>query len=134
MRRACSVAGQMKITNAYDLPEAIVRAARSDRYSRGRARMSVTQLIDSPRVQALRAKHRDDMVEDVTDRIWALLGTAVHHLLEMGAGDEHIVEERLYTTVLGCTISGGVDIQDLDGDKKGVIDYKVTSTWSLMFD
>ena len=33
------------------------------------------------------------MTTDVVDRIWALLGTAVHHLLEKGAAEGHIPED-----------------------------------------
>ena len=120
----------MQITNRYNLPEAIANAARRDTYSRGASRISVTQLISSPRIEALRSVHHDKMVVDITDRIWALLGTAVHHILEVGAEEGHTSEERLFTEVDGWTISGAVDIQ-ADG---GIIDYKCTSVYSVMND
>ena len=42
------------ITNKYGLPEAFVNFAKLDKYSKGDADISVTQLIDSPRVLLMR--------------------------------------------------------------------------------
>lgn len=123
----------MKITNKHNLPWALVRAARRDTYSKGESRKSVTQLINSPRIDVLREKHKVEREADIVDQIWALLGTAVHHILDQGAEDGHITEERLYAEVLGWTISGQVDVQYENG-VPGIIDYKVTSVWSVMFD
>lgn len=121
----------MKITNNHNLPWALVNAARRDTYSRGQSRKSVTQLINSPRIDILRDQHHGEMEADITDRIWALLGTAVHHILERGADESHTPEERLFATVKGWVISGQVDVQH---DDPGIIDYKVTSVWSVMYD
>lgn len=128
----------MKLTNKHGLPEYIVRAARSDKYSNGGAWRSVTDLINSPRVSQLRRKHWNDMEEDVTDKIWALLGTATHHLLDE-ANKEDTTEERLFLEVDGKLISGGVDVQKTYIDKDGithvrVMDFKVTAAYSVMKD
>ncbi len=121
----------MKITNRHNLPEAIYRAAKRDDYTRGDSRVSVTQLIGSPRISALRAKHHADMTTDVVDRIWSMLGSAVHHLLERGADEGQVAEERLFADVAGWRVSGGIDVQDLP---HVIRDYKVTSVWSVMYD
>ena len=47
------------ITNKYGLPEAFVNFAKLDKYSKGNADISVTQLIDSPRVLLMREEHKD---------------------------------------------------------------------------
>ena len=123
----------MKITNRHNLPWALVKAARRDNYSRGASRKSVTQLISSPRIDILREKYASQMEADVTDRIWALLGSAVHYLLEQGAAEDHTPEERLFADCNGWIISGAVDVQHEDG-VPGIIDYKVTSVYSVMYD
>ena len=39
--------------------------------------ISVTQLIDSPQILSLRKENRDKISEDVSDRVWAVWGSAV---------------------------------------------------------
>ena len=41
----------MKITNKTGLPDSFLNFARDDKYTKGKADISVTTLIDSPRVQ-----------------------------------------------------------------------------------
>tara|TARA_S200002703_G_C3777934_1_gene239578 strand:- start:321 stop:1208 length:888 start_codon:yes stop_codon:yes gene_type:complete len=123
----------MEFTNNYNLPQAFVDFARNDKYSKGKADISVTTLIDSPRVRILREKHHEDRVVDVVDNIWALFGTAVHHVLESTKPSENvIVEERLFTKVDGWVLSGAIDHQKINGQTIEITDYKVTSVWSVI--
>ena len=126
-----------KITNNLGLPQTLVNLARRDRYSRGKSRLSVTQIIDSPRVRVLREKHEDEIVTDVSEMVWPLVGQALHHVVEQGADSEHLPEERLFLNVNGWTISGGVDLQCLGVEPDGTVaviisDYKLTSAWAIM--
>jgi len=125
----------MVITNKFGLPEPIANFARSDKYTKGTADISVTSLIDSPRINVLRNAHAGEINTDVSELIWALFGTAVHHVLESTDDSENImVEERLYTELGGWTLSGALDHQELlpDGTVR-ITDYKVTSAWSIIF-
>lgn len=63
----------MKITNEYGLPEAFLNFARDDKYTKGKADISVTTLIDSPRVRLMKDKHNSDIVSDVVDKVWPCL-------------------------------------------------------------
>lgn len=124
----------MKITNRFNLPETLVRAVLDDEYDKGDSRMSVTQLISPPRVVQLQEANRNLLEQDVVDRIPALLGTAVHKIVEKGSKDipNHIVEERMFAEVLGWKISGAVDLQVLHDDgTRSIFDYKVTSVYSV---
>ena len=47
----------------------------------------------------------------MADRIFAILGTAVHTVLEQGAPEDSIVEERLHMEIDGLKISGAIDLQ-----------------------
>jgi hypothetical protein len=121
----------MKITNRFNLPDAFYNFARNDKYSRGKADISVTTLIDSPRVRLMRDKYNDQLETDASDMIWALFGTAVHHVLESADDPSHVImEERLYAEVAGWILSGALDHQEVlpDGTIQ-ITDYKVTSAW-----
>ena len=120
----------MKITNHHNLSQPIVQALSRDDYTRGASHRSVTQLIDSPRIRILRERHWDELTEDISEKMWSVLGTAVHRIFEDYAGDDVISEERLFVEVDGWVISGAIDVQDQDGP----IDYKCTSVWSVIHD
>ena len=114
-----------QLTNRYNLPRPLVRALERDPYNRGDCDISVTQLIQPPRKVELERQHTSEMVEDASDRLYALYGQIAHTILERAA-DSSIVEKRLYAKCLGWQISGQVDlIEDL------VTDYKLTTVWSV---
>ena len=119
----------MKLTNQFGLPEPFFRAVLNDKYSRGHAHYSVTDLIRPPRITILSRRHWEEIEEDVSERIWALLGRAVHAILEAAEPDNALTEERLFAEVAGRTISGASDLFH-DGV---VSDYKVTSIWTRIF-
>lgn len=118
----------MNITNVYNLPAAIVRAVESDPYVGG-GDISCTKLIDAPQIRTLLAEHKDRVVVDVSERVWALLGQAVHTILERAGLREQgmVIEERLYAKMLGWDVSAQFDRMQVD---EGIItDYKVTTVF-----
>ena len=124
----------MLITNKANLSQPLVDAVLNDGYSRGNSDISVTQLIDPPRKVELIRRHDDKLEEDVSDRIFALFGQAIHTILERAdrTGD---VENRLYATVGPWTVSGQFDrvalIEDVEG-KHVLQDYKTAKVGELM--
>jgi hypothetical protein len=123
----------MQITNRYNLPSAIVNNVLNDEYSRGDAMISVTQLLNSPRIVLLQRVNESKMVTDVVDRVPSMLGTAMHKVLEKGANPGEIVEERFFFEILGWKVSGAVDLQiPKDDGTWEVNDYKITSVYSVM--
>lgn len=124
----------MKISNNYNLPQSFLDFARNDKYSKGDADISVTTLIDSPRIRKMREHYADERSVDVVDMIWPLFGTAVHHILESGDTDKNVIsEERLYADVDGWKLSGAIDRQTIEGNNIEIMDYKVTSVWSVIY-
>ena len=123
----------MKITNKFGLPQPFLTAIERDSYSRGEANISVTQLIASPRINALRQKHYADMTIDVSDRFWALMGQAIHAILESGGDDRHLTEERLFADAEGWIVSGAIDLQRTGEKPNGIRlnDYKFTTVSTL---
>ena len=122
----------MKITNKYGLPQTIVNALERPTYSKGRADISVTELIAPPQLVALKRKHADELESDASDMVWSLFGSAVHTILEQGADEDHLLEERLYESIQGWVLSGAVDVQRLRDDGIDILDYKVVKAYSVM--
>ena len=121
----------MRITNHFDLPEAFVRFEERNAHTREGADISVTELIDSPRIHTLKERHKDHIEEDISGRVMSLLGTAVHTVLEQGAPANCTVEERLFTMIDGVKVSGQIDLQSPSGDGILISDYKTTSVFAV---
>lgn len=120
----------MRVTNKFGLPDAIARAVANDPYNlEDTGDISVTRLIDSPRVRGLSMLHAADLEEDASERIWALLGQAVHAVIERADVDS-VTEKRLYADIGGWRVSGKFD--RLSVDDNTLTDYKVTSVWSVL--
>lgn len=122
----------MTITNIYNLPQPLMNLFGKEKYTKGDARLSVTELIGSPRVSILREANAHNVTEDITDRFWALMGTNIHRILEQGGDAEHIPEERLFVNIDGWNVSGGIDLQKIEGGKISIIDWKFVSVLSVM--
>ena len=120
------------LTNTNNLPRSIVDAVQNDPYSGG-GDISATKLIDAPQVRRLGFLHADEITVDVSDRVWTLLGQAMHTVLERaGLRQEGMVaEQRLFATVEGpygpWQVSGQFDVLDLE--RRALVDYKVTTTY-----
>jgi len=122
----------MKLTNVHSLPETIINVIRRPEYNKGKSNMSVTELLNSPRIVQLKRKHWNDLTEDAADMVWSIFGTAIHGVLEHGKDDHHIVEERIHVELDGMHISGAIDLQEVEEDGIVVSDYKTTSAWAVM--
>lgn len=118
----------MKLTNKLGLPSSIVNAIARDPYTKGDAHISVTTLVGPARKRVLELVHGDELTEDVSDRIWSLLGQLAHSILERHDADGW-TEERLFMTRHGWRISGQFDRVLVEGEL--IQDYKLTSTYSI---
>ena len=121
----------MKLSNHQNLPEPLVRAVQwSDRDREG-CDYTVTELLRPARQVALEQIHRDEITEDVSDRLWLLLGSAGHHVLERASNGKGIVEERAITEVevdgVRFVVGGQIDYGVSDTT---LWDYKFTSVWA----
>ncbi len=129
----------MIFTNRTALPEHINHVLKAaflnDAYDapKGEKVISVTTLIGPAQKRILERRHKDDLQMDVLDTIPALLGQALHHILERAGQDAPtaIPEERLQTMHDGWTISGKSDLYETKDHI--LIDYKNSSVWSYIF-
>ena len=116
----------MQITNNAGLPQALVDAVTNDPYQQS-GHISVTGLIQPPRIRQLTMRH--DITVDASDRIWMLLGSNVHEIIERTNNKDALQEERLSMVVEGWRLTGATDLYD-----NGIItDFKTTSVWSVLF-
>lgn len=122
----------MKLTNKYNLPQTFVNVLNRPTYTKGKAHLSATEIINSPRIVQLKKIHWDNLEEDVADKVWAIFGTAIHAVLELGKDDHHVIEQRLHANVDGWDISGAVDLQRVEEDGIIISDYKTTGAWAVM--
>lgn len=117
----------MKLSNVYGLPEAMVTAM-SDFQKPTEDVIRVSELISAPKQKKLRIAHWHEIKEDVSERLWSLLGQAMHYILEKGAPESAFGEERLKWEIDGVTISGQSDLW-WNGE---IGDYKTTSVYSYL--
>jgi len=121
----------MKLTNKQGLPQPLYDAVCNDPY-RKIGDISSTEAIKAPRRRQLLIRHDDEIVEDAADRMYMLLGSSIHAILERAGVDlkDYIVEKRLTAKVFSWTVSGQPDLYA----KREMIlyDYKVTSVYSFL--
>ena len=122
----------MKYTNIHNLPESLVNCIENDTYYLNQADpniISVTTLISEPKIRQLKVRHWNEIEEDISDKIWILLGQSVHSILDRVNIDNSLKEERITVDVNGIKISGKSDLFY----KETILDYKVTSVWSIIY-
>lgn len=121
----------MNLTNKLNLPDGLVRAVTNDPYNKGDCDFTATGLLKPARQAALMKKHADEIEEDVSDRIWSLLGQAAHGIVER-ANRSEMVERRFYAMFGDYTVGAQIDSLEIEG---GVLsDYKVTTMWKAKKD
>jgi len=119
----------MIITNKLNLPEGFVRAASQEKHN-AEGCLSATTIIQGVKQIILTNRHWDSLEDDVSDRIWAIWGQAVHSLME-SEGENEFTEQEMAYKAGGITITGRIDSYDM---KHGVInDYKTASVVKIKF-
>lgn len=123
----------MKFSNITGLPRAFVKVLEDMERKNLKPvsqSISTTMLIDSPKAVQLKLRHADEIEEDVTDRVWAFLGTAFHKIMEGANKSLGNDAEKLLSIPhrFGGVITGTMDVYD-DTDK-AIYDYKTTSVWT----
>lgn len=121
----------MKITNFNKIPEPIYRAVCKNWYSGAGAKhfCSVTELLKPDKLFVLERRHKDQLSVEASDLIFSLLGSAMHRVLEASKTQNTLNEERLFATVNGKIISGGIDLYE----NRVISDFKFTSVWSYIY-
>lgn len=85
----------MSIIDTRNLPLPVLQAIRQDDHISQGSDIGAATVGAPVRQVALRRKHRGDIVEEASDRIWSLFGQAVHVVLERAALDEEPVHRHV---------------------------------------
>lgn len=121
----------MKITNKTNLPTVIYNAIQRGWYNDLKVKnaFSATTLLKPNKLYWLSKQYEDVLVEDASDRIWALMGSAMHSVLEKGQEDDAIQECRLRMELPSGILHGSFDHYQ----NGTVSDFKFTSVWSVVY-
>jgi hypothetical protein len=115
-------------SNDLGLPAPLVAAIKRDDYEKGDCDFSVTELIRPPRIAVLSRRYGDVITEDAADRIFSLIGTAIHIILERASSDRYITETRFVIEFEGTRIGGRIDLYDKE--TMTLADWKITSRYA----
>jgi hypothetical protein len=119
----------MKITNKLSLPEGFVKAVSLEKHN-AEGSLSATTLIQGVKQIILMDRYWGSLEDDVSDRIWAVFGSAVHSVLE-SEGENDFSEQVMSYPVNGINVTGQIDNYDM---KNGFIDdYKTASVNKIKF-
>ena len=98
----------MNYTNELNLPKPLVDAATSS-YKYKKNRYSVTALLGGTCEAILRRRHDSEITEDVSQRIWAVFGTAVHKVLQEAEATETQLQENWMSVPITVKKNGNCD-------------------------
>jgi len=125
------------ITNPSNLSKCWMDAAKNDPYNNSGSDYSVTSINQPPQQKQLMERH--DYAVDVRSKVWSILGTAVHEVLERMGGAEQgvITEQRLFMTIETADgrkfkFSGAVDrCEKLSDGTYHIKDFKITKVFAV---
>ena len=121
----------MNIENKHGAPEAFMRFCADDDYDSGDCDFSATELLEEPKIAALKARHPDMNTNDIYENPWVHIGQMFHKFMELNAPETEVSEQRLFSELDGKIISGAMDVQILNHGRMIIGDYKVTSVFSM---
>jgi len=114
--------------NEQKLPEALYRAIARDPYKK-LSDFTATELPGPPQIRVLKQRYDNQIVQDVSELIYPLIGNNTHYILERMGLKNALQEERLTANVDGHSVSGQLDFYD---ETEILWDYKITTRFVLI--
>jgi hypothetical protein len=124
-----------QITNIYNLPQPFVDLVSGDTYSKGESDITTTGLAQPPKIAELTRRHASEITMDASEKVWTMMGTANHYVLEQIAlrnPERYVTEQRFYLDIDGVKLGGQIDL--FDRETETLWDYKVSSVYKAMSD
>ena len=125
----------MTISNIYNLPQPFVDLVSGDTYSKGESDITTTGLAQPPKIAELTRRHSSEITMDASEKVWTMMGTANHYVLEQIAlrnPERYVTEQRFYLDIDGVKLGGQIDL--FDRETETLWDYKVSSVYKAMSD
>lgn len=125
----------MTVSNIYNLPQPFVDLVSGDTYSKGESDITTTGLAQPPKIAELTRRHSNEITMDASEKVWTMLGTANHYVLEQIAlrnPERYVTEQRFYMDIDGVKLGGQIDL--FDRETETLWDYKVSSVYKAMSD
>ena len=125
----------MKITNKFNLPQPFVDLVSGETYSKGESDITTTGLAQPPKIAELTRRHSGEITMDASEKVWTMMGTANHYVLEQIAlrnPERYVTEQRFYLDIDGVKLGGQIDL--FDRETETLWDYKVSSVYKAMSD
>ena len=125
----------MNITNKFNLPQPFVDLISGDTYSKGESDITTTGLAKPPKIAELTRRHGGEITMDASEKVWTMMGTANHYVLEQIAlrnSERYVTEQRFYLDIDGVKLGGQIDL--FDRETETLWDYKVSSVYKAMSD
>lgn len=121
----------MKITNKYNLPQALVDLIKNSQFGHTEKCYSATTILNPTRFIILNRRHNDEIEIDASQCINQVLGTATHSLIEKfdktGFAEIYLKEEIRD----GYFLTGKCDLYD--EVNFALVDYKTANVWKIKF-
>ncbi len=126
----------LKITNKNGIPRIIYLATLAEWYSGAKIDKdySVTELLKPALLKRLEDEYFDQITMEASDQLWAVMGSAMHYILEQGAkqdSERYLLEKRFTEKFFEKKISGQIDVYDKKD--KEIQDHKYTSVWNYVY-
>jgi hypothetical protein len=125
----------MRVTNKFNLPQPFVDLVSGDTYSKGESDITTTGLAQPPKIAELARRHSSEITMDASEKVWTMMGTANHYVLEQIAlrnPERYVTEQRFYLDIDGVKLGGQIDL--FDRETETLWDYKVSSVYKAMSD
>ncbi len=148
----------MNITNKYNLPASIYDALKGRDFNLTDTPENIfwlTKLISSPMFAVLERRHWAELEEDVSDKVFRIMGQGVHSIVEQFQdGSQRLSEEKAYVDIENMEVHTlplkaklteqkwyssdkfflSLRLDCYDGADKFVEDYKVTTAWQVIIE
>jgi hypothetical protein len=112
-----------------NLPAGLAKAVSTEGHN-AEGCISATTLLQGIKQIILTERHWSELEDDVSDRVWAVFGTAVHSLLE-SEGENDFTEQDMQYKVGDITVTGRIDNYNMA--TATICDYKTASVHKVKF-
>lgn len=122
----------MKFTNRHNLPSVFEKIFTNNQYQKKPNSFGATTLLMPVQEIIFQQRYSDFLLEDLSDRIPALIGTAVHDYLERNDDEDYVEMYLNYEIFDDLFVSGKID--KYIKDEFTIVDYKTAKVNKIIYE